>query len=330
MGLLVDGVWTDQGYDTKASGGRFERQPTRFRNWVTADGSPGPSGDGGFAAARGRYHLYVSLACPWAHRAIIFRKLKALEAVVSLSIVSPHMGQEGWTFDQNEGSTGDGVNGAHRLADVYLMADPRYTGRVTVPVLWDRQRTTIVNNESAEIIRMLNAAFGAFTPVKTDYCPAELRAEIDRVNAFIYEAINNGVYRAGFASVQDAYAEAFTTLFEALEEIEERLGRQRYLVGDRLTEADWRLFTTLVRFDAVYYGHFKCNKRRITDYPNLSNYLRDLYQLPGAAETVSLDHIKRHYYGSHRAINPTGIVPLGPELDFSAPHDRTRFDRLSD
>ena len=325
MGLLVEGVWTEQGYATAATGGRFERAPTRFRNWITPDGTPGPSGAGGFPAAPGRYHLYVSLACPWAHRALIFRKLKALEDVISLSAVSPHMGGEGWTFDVSEGSTGDGVNGGRTLADIYLMADPRYTGRVTVPVLWDKQRRTIVNNESAEIIRMLNAAFDAFTSVSTDYYPAELRDEIDRVNERVYRSINNGVYRAGFATTQRAYEEAFMQLFDALEEIEARLARRRYLVGSRLTEADWRLFTTLVRFDSVYYGHFKCNKRRIVDYPSLWGYLRDLYQVPGVAETVSLDHIKRHYYGSHRSINPTGIVPLGPELDFSAPHDRARL-----
>jgi glutathionyl-hydroquinone reductase len=323
MGLLVDGVWRDQWYDTAATGGRFVRTTTRFRNWVTVDGGPGSSGEGGFPAERGRYHLYVSLACPWAHRTLIFRKLKGLDDVISVSVVEPLMGSEGWVFGRS-GATTDTVNGKSKLSEIYLLADPRFTGRVTVPVLWDRKRRTIVNNESAEIIRMLNAAFDAFTDVKTDYYPANLRADIDRINARIYENVNNGVYRAGFATTQEAYEEAFLTLFAALDELEQMLSRQRYLVGP-LTEADWRLFTTLVRFDPVYVGHFKCNLRRIADYPNLSNYLRDLYQTPGVADTVSIDHIKRHYYGSHRHINPTGIVPLGPELDFSAPHDRGRF-----
>jgi glutathionyl-hydroquinone reductase len=325
MGLLVDGVWQDQWYDTGKSGGRFERQASHFRNWVTPDGGPGPSGTGGFKAARGRYHLYVALACPWAHRTLIFRKLKRLEDVVSVSVVSYHMGAEGWTFDPQTGSTGDAVNGKTKLSEVYLVADARYTGRVSVPVLWDMERHTIVNNESSEIIRMLNSAFDAFTAVRTDYYPAALRADIDRVNALVYANINNGVYRTGFATTQAAYEEAFGALFAALDEVEQRLAAARYLVGNVLTEADWRLFTTLVRFDAVYVGHFKCNLRRIADYPNLSNYLRDLYQVAGVAETVNMDHIKRHYYGSHTQINPTGIVPLGPELDFSAPHDRARF-----
>ena len=325
MGRLVDGVWHDQWHDTNAPGGRFERQPSRSRNWVTADGALGPSGQGGFPAAPGRYHLYVSLACPWAHRTIIFRKLTALEDVISLSVVSPHMDSDGWTFDLAEGSTGDAVNATKKLYEVYLLADPHYTGRVSVPVLWDKERRTIVNNESSEIIRMLNAAFDAFTPAKTDYYPHALRDEIDRVNDLVYPNVNNGVYRNGFATTQAAYEEAFARLFDALDRLETRLSRQRYLAWNEITEADWRLFTTLVRFDAVYFGHFKCNLRRIVDYPNLSNYLRDLYQVPGVANTVSLDHIKRHYYGSHKNINPTGIVPLGPELDFSAPHDRARF-----
>jgi putative glutathione S-transferase len=325
MGLLVDGMWRDQWYDTAKTGGRFERQASRFRHWVTPDGSPGPIGDGGFKAEPGRYHLYVSLACPWAHRTLIFRKLKRLEDAISVSVVSYHMGPEGWTFDPQTGSTGDAVNGKTRLSEVYVAADPHYTGRVTVPVLWDKERRTIVNNESSDIIRMLNSAFDAFTDVRVDYYPKALRAEIDRINDRVYANINNGVYRTGFASTQAAYEEAFRALFAALDEVEGRLARTRYLVGNGLTEADWRLFTTLVRFDAVYVGHFKCNLRRIADYPNLSNYLRDLYQVAGVAETVNLDHIKRHYYGSHRHINPTGIVPLGPQLDFSAPHDRGRF-----
>jgi glutathionyl-hydroquinone reductase len=321
MGLLVDGVWKDQGHDTAS--GRFVRTATRFRNWVTADGSPGPSGQGGFPAARGRYHLYVSLACPWAHRTLIFRTLKKLEDVISVSVVEPLMLSAGWTFS-SAGATSDTANGKSKLADIYLLADAHYTGRVTVPVLWDKERRTIVNNESAEIIRMFNSAFDAFTDAKVDYYPADLCAEIDRINARVYENVNNGVYRAGFATTQEAYEEAFLALFATLDELEQILSRQRYLVG-RLTEADWRLFTTLVRFDPVYVGHFKCNLRRIADYPNLSNYLRELYQMPGIAETVSIDQIKRHYYGSHRHINPSGIVPLGPELNFSAPHNRARF-----
>jgi glutathionyl-hydroquinone reductase len=325
MGLLIDGVWQDKGYDTSATGGRFVRTTTRFRNWVTADGSAGPSGEGGFAAEPGRYHLYVSLACPWAHRTLILRKLKKLEEAISVSVVEPVQHQEGWEFGPAPGATADTANGQRRLADVYVLADPRFTGRVTVPVLWDRKRRTIVNNESSEIIRMLNAAFDALTPVKTDYYPAELRDEIDQVNALVYDNINNGVYRAGFATTQPAYEEAFLALFAALDRIEQRLSGQRYLVGTRITEADWRLFTTLVRFDAVYYSHFKCNLRRIADYPNLSNYLRELYQWPGVKDTVSFDHIKTHYYASHRSINPTGIVPRGPALDYDAPHDRARL-----
>ncbi len=292
---------------------------------MTEDGAPGPSGEGGFAAARGRYHLYVAHACPWAHRTVIMRMLKGLEQVVSLSVVEPLYGPHGWRFGSSPGTIPDSVNGASELAEIYLRADPRYSGRVSVPVLWDKERRTIVNNESAEIIRMLNGAFGRFTNVRTDYYPAPLREEIDRVNALVYENVNNGVYRAGFASAQEAYEEAFRALFAALDELEQRLSSRRYLVGPELTEADWRLFTTLVRFDAVYYGHFKCNLRRIVDYPNLSNYLRDLYQQGGIAATVNMDHIKRHYYGSQRHVNPTGIVPLGPALDFSAPHDRGRF-----
>ena len=326
MGLLVDGVWQDEQHSTRTLGGRFVRPTTRFRNWVTQDGSPGPTGEGGFAAARGRYHLYVALPCPWAHRTVIMRMLKGLEDVVSMSVLEPLYGPHGWRFGTSPGTSPDSVNGASELAEIYLRADPRYTGRVSVPGLWDRERRTIVNNESAEIIRMLNGAFGRFTNVRTDYYPPALREEIDRVNALVYENVNNGVYRAGFATAQEAYEEAFHAVFGALDELERRLSRQRYLVGADITEADWRLFTTLVRFDAVYYSHFKCNLRRIIDYPNLSNYLRDLYQQEGVAATVNMDHIKRHYYGSQRHVNPTGIVPLGPQLDFSAPHDRGRFE----
>jgi glutathionyl-hydroquinone reductase len=328
MGLLVDGVWQSQGRDANAADGRFVRPPTRYRNWITPDGAPGPSGEGGFPAAAGRYHLYVALACPWAHRTLVFRKLKRLEHAISVSVVEPLMLSDGWVFGPPGSATADGVNAAARLADVYLRADPKFTGKVTVPVLWDKTRRTIVNNESSEIIRMFNSAFAAVTDDRADYYPAQLRGDIDAINAAVYDNVNNGVYRTGFATTQAAYEEAFRALFATLDDLEQRLGKSRYLVGDRMTESDWRLFTTLVRFDAVYFGHFKCNLRRIVDYPNLSNYLRDLYQTPGIAETVDMDHIKRHYYGSHRHINPTGIVPLGPALDFMAPHDRGRFTPL--
>ena len=322
-GQFVDGVWQVGFHDTKATGGRFKRGEPKFRNWVTPDGSAGPSGEGGFPAERGRYHLYVSLACPWAHRTVIFRKLKQLDDVISMSVVEPVMGDRGWQFGPD--ADGDSVNGKKDLGEIYLLVDPRYTGRSSVPVLWDKKRRTIVNNESPEIIRMLNSGFDALTNERTDYYPAALRSEIDRVNKLVFENINNGVYRSGFASTQEAYEEAFLDVFAALDTIEDTLSRQRYLVGNRLTEADWRLFTTIVRFDAVYYSHFKCNLRRIADYPNLSNYLRDLYQVPGVAETVDIDQIKRHYYMSMRNINPSGIVPLGPALDFEAKHDRGRF-----
>jgi len=322
MGLLVDGVWQQDGSRTKD--GHFIRPTTRYRNWVTPDGSAGPSGEDGFKAD-GRYHLYVSLSCPWAHRTVIFRKLKGLENVISMSTVSPDMLQDGWTFDKATGSSGDEVNGKSKLSEVYLLADPKYTGRVSVPVLWDKKRKTIVNNESAEIIRMFNSAFEAFTNINTDYYPEPLRAEIDRVNDKVYANVNNGVYRAGFATSQGAYEEAFRNLFDTLDEIEQILAKKRYLTGATITEADWRLFCTLIRFDAVYYSHFKCNWRHIYEYPNLSNYVRELYQQPGVAETTSLEQIKRHYYGSQRQVNPTGIVPVGPQLDFSAPHDRARL-----
>src|SRR5262245_12431766 len=325
MGLLVDGVWRDEQHSERTPDGQFVRPATHFRNWVTEDGSPGPTGSGGFPAARGRYHLYVSLACPWAHRTLIMRSLKGLEEAVSISVVEPLYGPHGWRFGNSPGTVPDSVNGAAELAEIYLRADPKYTGRVSVPVLWDKDRRTIVNNESAEIIRMLNGGFGRFTNVRTDYYPPPLRPEIDRINTQVYETVNNGVYRAGFATTQDAYEEAFRALFATLDGLEARLGRQRYLAGSVLTEADWRIFPTLVRFDAVYYGHFKCNLRRIVDYPSLSNYLRDLYQQPGVAATVNMDHIKRHYYGSQRHVNPTGIVPVGPALDFTSPHDRGRF-----
>jgi putative glutathione S-transferase len=323
MGLLVDGVWQEDVSRTKD--GHFIRPTTRFRNFVTADGSAGPTGEGGFAAERDRYHLYVSLACPWAHRTLIFRALKKLDDAISVSVTEPLYGKTGWEFGTTPGATPDIVNGKKTLAEIYLLADPHYSGRVSVPVLWDKKRRTVVNNESSEIIRMLSSAFDAFTSVKTDYYPAALRAEIDRVNDLVYPNVNNGVYRAGFATSQAAYEEAARGVFAALDRLEAMLSRQRYLVGGQTTEADWRLFTTLIRFDTVYYGHFKCNLRRIADYPNLWNYLRELYQVPGIAETVSIEHIKRHYYGSQRQVNPTGIVPIGPLIDFNAPHDRGRF-----
>jgi len=325
MGLLIDGVWHNQWYDTKDTGGRFIRTESQFRNWVTADGSAGPSGKAGFKAEPGRYHLYVSYACPWAHRTLIFRALKQLQDVISLSVVDHYMGAEGWTFYEKDGATPDHLFGSKRLHEIYTRADPNYSGRVTVPVLWDKQRNTIVSNESSEIIRMLNSAFNDFGDASLDFYPEALRGEIDEINALIYPNINNGVYRAGFATTQEAYEEAFAQLFNALDHVEERLSRQRYLVGNRLTEADWRLFTTLLRFDPVYVGHFKCNRQRIADYPNLTNYTRELYQVQGVAPTVNLKHIKAHYYGSHKGINPSGIIPVGPEIDYTVPHDRDRF-----
>ncbi len=329
MGLLIDGVWHDRWYDTAKSGGKFVRSDSQFRNWITPDGAPGPSGSGGFAAEAGRYHLYVSLACPWAHRSLIFRKLKQLEEVISLSVVHWYMGAEGWVFGEGPGCIPDNVNGATRLHELYSKADPGYSGRVTVPVLWDKQRETIVSNESAEIIRMLNSAFDNFGDRSLDFYPEDLRPEIDAINATIYETVNNGVYRAGFATSQEAYDEACRALFETLEALEQRLSQQRYLVGDRLTEADWRLFTTLVRFDPVYVGHFKCNLKRLVDLPNLWGYCRELYQMPGVAETVDFFHIKHHYYGSHASVNPTLIVPLGPEVDFAAAHGRDHLAKAA-
>lgn len=320
MGLLVDGDWKDQWYDTSATGGNFVRKEAAFRNFVTREGTPGPSGEGGFKAETGRYHLFVSHACPWAHRTMIFRKLKGLEDHVSLSSVEALMLENGWEFADREP-----VTGARYAWHIYAKADPHHTGRATVPILWDKERQTIVSNESSEIIRMFNSAFDDITGSTLDFYPAPLRADIDVLNDRIYHAVNNGVYKSGFATTQDAYDDAVTTLFAALDELETRLGSQRYLTGGQITEADWRLFTTLVRFDAVYVGHFKCNIRRIADYPNLSNYLRDLYQVPGIAETVDMDTIKLHYFGSHKTINPHGIVPAGPVLDFLAPHDRARL-----
>jgi glutathionyl-hydroquinone reductase len=329
MGLLVDGVWRDQWYDTEKTGGKFVRSESKFRDWITADGAPAAGRERGFKAEPGRFHLYVSLACPWAHRTLIFRKLKKLEDLISVSVVHHFLGKDGWTFRAEDGGTGDDLYGLDFLREIYLKADPHYSGRVTVPVLWDKRQATVVSNESAEIIRMFNQAFDEWGDASVDFYPEPLRGEIDRLNAKIYPAVNNGVYRAGFATKQEAYDEAFRDVFAMLDELEEILARNRYLTGDRITEADWRLFTTLVRFDAVYFGHFKCNLRRIADYPNLSNYLRDLYQVPSVAETVDIPHIKKHYYGSHETINPTRIVPLGPEIDYAAPHNRNRFRKAA-
>ena len=325
MGLLVDGKWQDQWYDTKKTGGRFERSASQFRNWVTSDGSPGPSGSGGFEAEPGRYHLYVSLACPWAHRTLIFRKLKGLEGMIDVSVVHWHMADEGWTFATDEAATGDRLHGSNRLHELYTRAKPDYSGRVTVPVVWDKQRETVASNESAEIIRMFNTAFDEVGAEPGDYYPKRLRGEIDAVNQRVYDTVNNGVYKSGFATTQAAYEEAVTALFDSLDWLEERLSGQRYLAGDTLTEADWRLFTTLIRFDPVYVGHFKCNLRRLVDYRNLWAYTRELYQHPGIAETVDFRHIKHHYFGSHGTINPTGVVPMGPMLDHAEPHGRERL-----
>lgn len=322
MGKLVDGVWRNEWYDTKATGGRFKRQEVQFRNWITADGTAGPSGTAGFKAEAGRYHLYVSHACPWAHRTMIFRALKELEDMISISVVHWYMAENGWTFAEGAGVVPDTVNGAGFAYQLYTKAQPDYSGRVTVPILWDKKTGTIVSNESSEIIRMFNAAFDGIGAAVGDYYPAPLRAEIDALNTRIYSTVNNGVYKAGFATSQAAYEEAVLPLFETLDWLEGILSRQRYLTGADITEADWRLFTTLVRFDPVYVGHFKCNIRRIMDYPNLSGYLRDLFQQPGIAETVHMDHIKNHYYASHDTINPSRVVPLGPELDLLAPHGR--------
>jgi putative glutathione S-transferase len=324
MGLLVEGRWHDQWYESSKDGA-FQREQAQRRNWLTTDGKPGPTGVGGFAAEAGRYHLYVSLACPWAHRTLILRKLKGLESLIDVSVVSWLMLENGWTFDRNLGSTGDKLDHFNFMHQRYTADTADYTGRVTVPVLWDKQQNRIVNNESAEIIRMFNGAFDDLTGNDLDFYPAPLRGEIDALNERIYPAVNNGVYRAGFATAQKAYEEAFDGLFEELDRLEQLLGANRYLAGEYLTEADIRLFTTLIRFDAVYYGHFKCNLRRIADYPNLSNWLREIYQWPGIAETVNFEHIKNHYYGSHKTINPTGIVPKGPAQDFTATHDRERL-----
>ena len=321
MGLLIDGVWKDQWYDTDTNKGEFVRENSRFRDWITRDGNPGPDSEKVYPPDRDRYHLFVSLACPWAHRTLILRSLKKLQEIIPVSIVKPHMLNQGWELGNSEGP----VNGYEYLHQLYAVANPDYTGRVTVPVLWDKKDRTIVSNESSEIIRMFNSSFEDYTDVQYDYYPAALRDEIDEINAFVYQNVNNGVYRCGFATTQAAYEDAFFRLFDALDELERRLSSQRYLVGNQITEADWRLFTTLVRFDAVYYGHFKANLRRIVDYPNLQPYLLDLYQQPGIAETVDMEHIKSHYYYSHETVNPSRIIPKGPTLDFQATHDRDRF-----
>ncbi|MGF6496321.1 putative glutathione S-transferase [Luteibacter sp. 621] len=319
MGLLVDGRWTNTGYDTARHGGRFQRDTSRFRHWITPDGAPGPTGDGGFKAEAGRYHLYIARACPWAHRTTIFRSLKGLDDMIGLSVTHWLMGEHGWTFETAEGVVPDTVNGVQYLYELYQQADPAVSGRATVPVLWDKERRTIVSNESADIIRMLNSAFDGVGARRGDYYPEALRSEIDTFNERIYDTLNNGVYKAGFASTQDAYEEAMGPLFATLDWLELHLAEHRYLCGDTLTEADWRLFTTLLRFDPVYHGHFKCNIRRLIDYPALWAYTRALYQEPGVRETVDFAHIKKHYYMSHPWLDPTRIVPVGPEIDFEAP-----------
>ncbi len=321
MGKLIEGVWHDLWYDTKSTSGRFVRSNARFRNWITADGKNAPSGKA-FPAEPGRYHLYVSYACPWAHRTLIFRELKGLQDLVGLSVVNPGMHEHGWTFEEGEGVVADPNLQAEYLHQVYTAAEPKFSGRVTVPVLWDKKTGTIVSNESSEIIRMFNTAFDDLGALPGDYYPNALREQIDAVNERVYRTVNNGVYRCGFATSQSAYEQAFVELFDTMDWLEERLSKQRYLLGDRLTEADWRLFTTLVRFDPVYVGHFKTNLRRLVDYPNLWGFTRELYQVPGVRETVNMEHIKRHYYESHPSVNPTGIVPLGPQIDFEQPHGR--------
>jgi len=312
MGLLVEGKWVDQWYDTKSTGGKFVRQESSFRDSI---------GSERFPAEKDRYHLYISHACPWAHRAAIFIRLKDLEQIIPITVVNAYMGENGWELSES----GDPINGKKFMHEVYTMADPKYTGRVTVPVLWDKKEKTIVNNESSEIIRNLNSAFDDLTGNNDNYYPEELKPQIDEINDYIYANINNGVYKAGFATSQSVYEEEVEKLFKALNVIEERLDKQRYLIGDVLTEADWRLFTTLLRFDPVYVGHFKCNLRRIYDYSNLYNYIKELYQIPKVIDTINMEHIKEHYYKSHAQINPTGIVPMGPEVNYTEPHDRDRF-----
>ncbi|MGD1885129.1 MAG: glutathione S-transferase family protein [Paracoccaceae bacterium] len=326
MGLLVDGVWHDTWYDTKSTGGKFQRSTAKFRNWITPDGNAGPTGKSGFAAESGRYHLYVSYACPWAHRTLIFRALKDLTNHIGVSAVHPDMLKNGWTFQTDDaGASGDQCYGVPFARDLYIKADPQVSGRVTVPILWDRKTETIVSNESSEIIRMFNSAFDDLTENRLDFWPIDLRDAIEPVNDRIYDTLNNGVYKCGFATTQDAYDTAITPLFDTIDWLDTRLASNRYLMGERLTEADWRLFTTLVRFDAVYHGHFKCNRARLIDYPNLWAYTRELYQHPKVAETVNMAHIVRHYHYSHETINPHRILPIGPALDFDAPHGRDQL-----
>ena len=320
MGKLINGTWADQWYDTKTTGGAFQRESSSFTHWIDSSSSQSQ-----FQAESGRYHLYVSLACPWAHRTLIFRKLKELESHIGVSVVSPDMLENGWTFEKNAQSTGDSLYGSEYLYQLYTTSDAHYTGRVSVPVLWDKKTKQIVNNESSQIIRIFNGAFNQLTGNNDDYYPKNLQNEINEINDFIYERINNGVYRCGFATTQQAYEEAYPLLFAALDHVESILKNKRYLVGNSITEADWRLFTTLIRFDEVYYGHFKCNKKRIEEYPNLSAYRRELYQWPGIAETTNFQHIKRHYYFSHKNINPTQIVPLGPDIDYLKPYEERSF-----
>lgn len=322
MGLLIDGSWHDRWYDTKSTQGRFIRTEAQFRNWITKDGAPGPSGKGGFEAASGRYHLYVSHACPWAHRTIIMRALKGLTTHISVSVVNWVMRESGWTFEPGPGVVGDPVADVVNLHEIYCRADRKYTGRVTVPLLWDKQTDQPVSNESSEIILMFNDAFNELTGNRDDYYPEDLKAEIEQINDYVYDRINNGVYKTGFATKQSVYEEQVERLFEGLDHLELRLSERRYLVGDRLTLADWRLFTTLIRFDPVYVGHFKCNLKRLIDYPNLWAYTRELYQMSGIADTVHMDHIKGHYYQSHDTLNPTFVVPAGPQIDLLEPHGR--------
>jgi putative glutathione S-transferase len=323
MGMLIDGQWTDKWYDTKSTGGAFKRSESQFRNWITADGSAGPTGEAGYKAESGRYHLYVSHACPWANRALIFRTLKGLEDHIDISVVHPDMLDDGWTFDTDfDGATGDTQFGLPFMRDIYTRAVPDVTTRVTVPVLWDKKTGTIVSNESAEIIRMFNSAFDGITGNTQDFYPEALRPQIDEINARVYNDINNGVYKSGFSTTQDAYEEAVTALFDGLDWVEDILSRNRYLTGDTITEADWRLFTTLARFDLVYHLHFKCNRSRLIDFPNLWAYARELYQWPGVADTIHFDHIVRHYHYSHETINPHRIIPINPRIDWMEPHRR--------
>ncbi|WP_019676129.1 glutathione S-transferase family protein [Arsukibacterium perlucidum] len=322
MGLLVKGNWQDKWYDTDSNDGEFKRENAQLRNWITADGNAGPTGEAGFKAEKGRYHLYVSLACPWAHRTLIFLQLKDLTEYISVSVVSPDMLEHGWEFDKNNHSSGDSLFDAAYLHQLYTRHQADYSGRVTVPLLWDKQQNRIVSNESADIIRMLNTAFNKLTGNNDDFYPADLQPQINEVNELVYHNINNGVYRCGFATKQHAYEQAYQQLFAALDKVESILSKNRYLTGELITEADWRLFTTLIRFDAVYHGHFKCNKQRLADYPNLFGFTRELYQWPGVADTVNFYHIKRHYYFSHTMINPSQVVPVGPELDYLAAHRR--------